>query len=549
MFKSIFKKQINSVTVAASLVAISSLASRLLGVIRDRVLAGKFGAGNDLDIYFAAFRIPDLIYNLIVLGALSAGFIPVFISLIKDKDCHKKDNCDSKKSNKEAWILASNIINILAISLVFLSIIGFFFAPQLSSLIAPGFSLKDQQYTAILTRIMFFSPLLLGISGIFSGVLQSFKRFLVYSLAPIFYNLGIIFGAVFLVDIYGLRGLAWGVVIGAFLHLIIQVPAVLNLGFRHRFKINFKEKNTVKIFKMMPPRTMSLAVSQLNLLVITILASTLTSGSLAIFNLANNLQSFPVGIFGISFAIAAFPLLSESAKNKEKLAKNFSQTLRQILFFIVPATVLIIILRAQIVRVVLGSGNFDWNDTILTMNTLGFFALSLFAQASIPLLVRVFYAQEDSKTPFILGLFSIILNIILSWFLSKKIGVAGLALAFSIANIFNFFLLFIWIYVKNGSIKLSKIIVAVFKFSLSAILAGGAAQATKYLVWPFIDMTKFSGVFIQLISAGTIGCLVYILSCYLLKNKEMMNLINSFKKRLSFKKINNIGDSGEARGL
>ncbi len=549
MFKNIFKKQINSVTIAATLVAISSLASRVLGVVRDRVLAGKFGAGNELDIYFAAFRIPDLIYNLIVLGALSAGFIPVFISLIKNKENYKKENHSSKKDNKEAWFLVSNIINILAVTLIGLSVVGFFLAPQLSSLIAPGFSVNDQQYTAILTRIMFFSPLLLGISGIFSGVLQSFKRFLVYSLAPIFYNLGIIFGAVFLVDIFGLKGLAWGVVLGAFLHLIIQVPAVRNLGFRHSFKISFKEKNTLKIFKMMPPRTMSLAVSQLNLLVITILASTLASGSLAIFNLANNLQSFPVGIFGISFAIAAFPLLSESAKNKEKLAKNFSQTFRQILFFIVPATVLIIILRAQIVRVVLGSGNFDWTDTVLTMNTLGFFALSLFAQATIPLLVRVFYAQEDSKTPFILGLFSIILNIFLSWFLSNEMGVAGLALAFSIANIFNFFLLFIWIYVKNGSIKLSKIIIAVFKFSFSAILAGGAAQATKYLVWPFINMSKFSGVFIQLISAGIIGCFVYILSCYLLKNKEIMNLINSFKKRLSFKKINNIGDSGEARGL
>ncbi|MDA3803033.1 MAG: murein biosynthesis integral membrane protein MurJ [Patescibacteria group bacterium] len=545
----IFKKQINNVTMAATLVAVSSLASRFLGVVRDKILASKFGAGEELDIYFAAFKIPDLIYSLIVLGALSAGFIPIFTSLIKDKNCHKKDECNPEKNNKEAWHLASNIINILVIALSVLSVIGYFLAPYLMSIIAPGFEKSQQEVTAVLTRIMFLSPLLLGLSGIFSGILQSFKRFIVYSLAPIFYNLGIIFGALFLVDRFGLQGLAWGVVIGAFLHLIIQVPTVRNLGFRHKKLIDFKEKNTRKIFKMMVPRTMSLAISQINLVVITILASTMDSGSLTIFNLANNLQSFPVGIFGISFAIAAFPLLSETAKDAKKLAANFSKTFRQILFFIVPSTVLIIILRAQIIRVVYGSGNFDWTDTILTMNTLGFFALSLFAQATIPLLIRVFYANEDSKTPFYLGLGSVLLNIILSVVLSKNMGVSGLALAFSIASIVNFFLLFVWIYVKNGNIHLSKIIVAVAKFSISAIFAGGAAQATKYLVWPFIDMTKFSGVFIQLIIAGLVGGIIYLLSCYILKNKEMINFINSFKRRISFKKVNNVGDSGEARGL
>lgn len=547
--KNIFKKQINNVTVAATLVAVSSLASRFLGVIRDRILAGKFGAGSELDIYFAAFKIPDLVYSLIVLGALSAGFIPIFTSLIKDRNCHKKDKCNPEKNNKEAWLLASNILNILVIILSLLSVIGFFIAPNLMSIIAPGFSFEQQEITAKLTRIMFLSPFLLGISGIFSGILQSFKRFLVYSLAPIFYNLGIIFGAVFLVDRFGLEGLAWGVVLGAFMHLIIQFPAIRMLGFRHINILNFKDKNTLKIFKMMVPRTLSLAISQINLVVITILASTLDSGSLTIFNLANNLQSFPIGIFGISFAIAVFPLLSESAKDSKKLAANFSQTFRQILFFIVPATVLMVILRAQITRVILGTGNFDWNDTVLTMNTLAFFVLSLFAQATIPLLVRVFYAKEDSKTPFYLGLSSIFLNILLSLILSKRMGVSGLALAFSIANIVNFALLFIWIYVKNGNIKLRKIIKAVTKFSISAIIAGGGAQAVKYLIWPFIDMTKFSGVFIQLISAGFVGVIIYALSCYVLKNKEMLDFVESFKRKISFKKIDNIGDSGEARGL
>lgn len=548
LLKNIFSKQINSITVAAALVALSSLASRLLGVVRDRVLAGEFGAGRELDIYFAAFKIPDLVYSLIVLGALSAGFIPIFTSLIKDFKCDKDSNCDPSEKNKEAWALASNILNILFIALSVISLIGVFFAPSLMNLIAPGFSGEEKLLTANLTRIMFLSPLFLGLSGIFGGILQSFKRFLIYSLAPILYNLGIIFGAVYLVDYFGPAGLAWGVVIGAFLHLIIQIPVVYALGFRYKLSFKWRDLNTLKIFKMMVPRTMSLAISQINLLVITALASSLAGGSLAVFNLANNLQSFPIGIFGISFAVAAFPLLSESARDKHLLAKNFSQAFRQILFFIVPSTVLIIILRAQITRVVLGSGNFSWTDTVLTMNTLGFFALSLFAQATIPLLVRVFYAKHDSKTPFYLGLVSVVVNIVLSLYLSPKMGVTGLALAFSAANIVNFFLLFVWIYVQNRVIDINKIVVSVFKFTIAAVLAGLMAQATKSLVWPYIDMSSFLGVFTQLTSSGFFGLIVYALVCYVLKSEEIIDFFASLKRRWPFKKVK-LDDSGEARGV
>lgn len=548
MFKNIFKKQINSITIAAALVAFSSLASRSLGVIRDRILAAKFGAGQELDIYFAAFKIPDLVYSLIVLGALSAGFIPVFTKLIKDFACEKKNDCDAYKENKEAWALASNILTILFFSLAILSLLGVIFSESLTKIVAPGFSVADQKTTAELTRIMFLSPLFLGISGIIGGILQSFKRFLIYSLAPIFYNLGIIFGAVYLVDIYGLKGLSWGVVLGAFLHLLIQIPTVYALGFKYRFSFSLKDVNVREIFRVMLPRTMSLAISQVNLLVITALASGLTAGSLTVFNLANNLQSFPIGIFGVSFAIAAFPTLSAVAFNKEKLANSFSQTFRQILFFVVPATVLIVILRAQIVRVVLGSGNFSWQDTIMTMNTLAFFALSLFAQATIPLLVRVFYARHNSKLPFYLGLVSVVVNIVLSLIFSRTMGVTGLALAFSIANILNFLLLFFYLYVETEAIKIKEIVIAVAKFSFAAILAGLGAQLTKYMVWPFIDMTKFSGVFIQLSSASLVGLSFYILSCYLLKSSELIDFWYSLKRRLPFKKMK-LEDQGEARGL
>lgn len=539
--KRLISRPITSITAAAALVASFSVVSRFLGVIRDHILAGSFGADLSMDMYYAAFRVPDFIYNLVVLGALSAGFIPIFSEMIKKAEVHLE--------TKEKLIkLASNIFNALLLMVIFLSILGILFADTLTAWVAPGFSLEAKMQTAALTRIMFLSPIFLGMSGILGGILQSYKRFFVYSLSPIFYNLGIIFGALVLVRYYGLPGLAWGVVIGAFLHFAVQLPTVWKLGFRYRFYLDWKDKGLRQIARMMGPRTLSLAVSQINLVAMTAFASTLDSGSLSIFNWANNLQSFPLGVFGISFAVAAFPFLSENAYNMEELKSRFSSTIRQILFFIIPASVLIITLRAQIIRVILGSGAFNWTDTVLTMDTLGFFALSLFAQATIPLLVRMFYARRDSWTPFYLGLVSVVVNIGFAYYLRQYFGVAGLALAFSIASIFNFVCLWLWLYVKVGSLDIDKIFNSVLKFLAAAVGTGLVVQGLKFVIWPFINMQTFAGVFIQMTVAGTGGLITYILLCYLFKSEELLAAIAIFKKRLPWKKTN-LADQGEARGL
>ena len=541
MWKKLFGQKINSIAVAAVLVAASSLISRLLGVFRDRILASQFGAGPQLDIYYAAFRVPDLLFNLIVLGALSAGFIPIFSGLVKNFNDPKKAD-----ENTPAWQLANNVINLLSLFLVAFSLLGVIFAPLLVRVITPGFSTDAQVSTVFLTRIMFLSPLFLGISGVLGGILQSFRRFLIYSLAPIFYNLGIIAGAMWFSNWWGLPGLAWGVVFGAFLHMLIQIPAVYVLGFRYSFKINIKDKATRRIGKLMIPRTLSLAITQIDLLVTTVIASGLAAGSLTVFNLANNLQSFPVGIFGVSFAIAAFPALSQYAHDKEKLEASFSSTLRQIFFFVIPATVLLITLRAQIIRVILGAGAFSWQDTILTMNTLAMFSISLFAQASVPLLVRVFYARHDSRTPFYLGMFTVATDIILCLILSRSMGVTGLALAYSISNILNFLLLWTWLHFKVGNLGLAKIVQSATKFAIAAIGAGFAVQLVKLAISPVINMTKFSGVLIQLGAAGLAGSLTYLIICYFLGSEELMTFINSVSRRKKVKS-NELDDSSEAR--
>jgi putative peptidoglycan lipid II flippase len=547
MIKRLFSRQINSILGAAALVAVSSFISRLLGVIRDRILAGQFGASETLDIYYAAFRIPDLLFNLLILGALSAGFIPVFTALIKDREPNQTFSL-FRSLNKDAWLLVSQVLNVLILVLVFFSVLGIIFAPALMVIVAPGFKGEARELTVVLTRIMFLSPLFLGISSVLGGVLQSFKRFLAYSLAPIMYNLGIIFGALYLVPRFGIYGLAWGVIIGAILHMLIQIPSIVSLGFTYSWKIHWRDSNLRKIGLMMLPRTLSLGVTQINLVVITAIASGLAVGSLTVFNLANNLQYFPIGIFGLSFAVAAFPTLSAVAFDKEKLVFNFSKTLRQIFFFIIPASVFLIILRAQIIRVILGTGNFDWQDTIMTMDTLGLFSLSLFAQASIPLLARMFYARHNSATPFYIALFSVVLNIGLSFWLSKLMGVPGLALAFSISAILNFILLWFFLHSEIGFLDQKNILLSVFRFSLAALIAGLAAQGLKLIIWLFIDMTKFWGVLIQGLGAGLGGILIYLVLCFILKSPELDNFSSYFKKRLPWKKIK-IDDQSEARGI
>jgi putative peptidoglycan lipid II flippase len=531
MIKRLFNKQINSITVAAILVAMSSLVSRLLGVLRDRILAGQFGAGPILDSYYAAFRVPDLVFNLLVLGALSAGLIPVFTCLVKDFKGTVVNLFGLE--NTEAWKLINNTLNLILISLGFFSLLGIIFAePLIRTIIAPGFSPEMQMKTAVLSRIMFLSPIILAVSSIFSGVLQTFKRFFIYSLAPIFYNVGIIAGALFFVPLWGIYGLAWGVVLGALLHMSTQLPAVFSLGYKYAPILDLADRNLRKIMAMMVPRTLSLAVSQLNLVIITSIASGLNSGSLTVFNLANNLQYFPIGIFGVSFAIAAFPSLSAAAGDNKRLVRNFSWTIRQILFFIVPSTILLLILRAQIVRVILGSGQFSWEATIMTYQTLAYFTISLFAQATAPLLIRVFYAQEDTKTPFIIGIISVIFERIIALYFAKKMGVAGLALSFSLANVLNFVLLWVMLKIKLGRTDLKKIFISVLKFCAAGAVCGLVAQGMKGIVWPAPDMTKFLGVLFQGSVAGVSGLIVYGLICWALKSEEMESFIASAKSRM-----------------
>ncbi|HOX60720.1 MAG TPA: murein biosynthesis integral membrane protein MurJ [Candidatus Magasanikbacteria bacterium] len=519
--KKIFSNQTQTITGAAIMLFLASLGSRVIGIWRDRIFAHTFGAGDILDAYYSAFRVPDFIYNLVIVGALSAGFIPVFLRLTKS---------DRPKAEKTA----NTLFTFFAISLSLIAVIFYLFAPWIVPLMVPGFSGEKSNLVIALTRIMMLSPLFLGLSGIASGILQANKNFLIYSLTPIFYNLGIIAGAIFIVPILGPIGLSWGVVIGAALHFLLQIPSLIALGFRYRPTLSLHLDSVREIFRMMIPRTLALAVSQINTILTTSIASLLAAGSIAIYNLASNLQYFPVGTIGVSFAIAAFPTLSEIAtrRDKKSFASSISQTISQIFFFIIPLTIVMLIFRAQIVRLLLGSGNFDWNDTILTMNTLAWFSISLFAQCLIPLFTRAFFAWQDSRTPLKAGLWSAVINLAIAYLTAPYFGVISLAVAFSVASIFQAVYLYIRLRSHFDQINERGLIVNIFKICIASTTFTILAQNTKTFLGNFVDMNTAFGVLIQVAGAGTIGVTGFIISAYLMKLPEMTNLIMAIRRRL-----------------
>ena len=494
----------------AVIIAFFSLLSRLLGLLRDRLLFSRFGAGDVLDTYYAAFKLPDLIFNTLVLGALAAAFIPVFLQYWHlDK--------------RQAWKIANSLLNIILVVLLAFGLAAFYFAPEIVSLVAPGFSLEKRIATAELTRIMLIGIIFLGLSNMASSILNSFRRFTAFALAPVLYNLGIIFGILLFVPLFGVAGLAWGVVFGAFLHFLVQLPAVAKLGFKYQIVFSLGHKGVRKIGLLMLPRTFSLAINQINQLVNTIIASTMAAGSVAIFNAANNLQVVPIGIFAIPIALAYFPVFSEAwaKKDKASLVGSFSRAFRRLLFIVIPASIFIILLRAHIVRLVLGAGAFDWPATIRTAQTLAYFAISLFAQSLVPLLARVYYALQDTAKPLILSLVSFGINIVLSFHLAPQFGVAGLGLAFSIASIVNLFLLWLVLRLKLGDLDDKRIIRSAFLITIIAVISGWVLYATLYLIAPWVDTRTGIGLAAQAGSAALVGGAVFLGLGRLLRLEEM----------------------------
>ncbi len=538
MFKKILA-QIDSVSIAAIIISVFSLVTKFLGILRDHLLARFFGAGADLDVYYAAFRLPDFIMNLLILGVVSAGLIPIMSKYL----------CQESGRDK-FWKLLNQMVTLYLLVFGVISVIFLIFTEPVMKVLTPGFTDAQMDQVVYLTRFLFLSPLLLGLSSIFGSAVQVYKQFIIYSLAPLFYNIGIIAGIFFLAPVYGIKGVVFGVIIGAFLHLVLNWFAMRSMGYKYHFLVKQGNGDMTLLLKMSLPRFLTLALSQINLIYITTIATTLAVGSLSVFNFANNLQALPLSLIGIPFAIAAFPLLSNYYQSAEweKYFDLFYVTVKKVIFFVLPATVIFILLRAQIVRLVLGSGKFDWNATILTMETLGIFALSLLAQSLIPLLVRAFYALENTITPFLIALISTFLNVTLSYTLinlpvpsilheylhSQTLGVLGLALAFTISNTIQLVLLWKWLRHKIGDNR-SKTY-DLWRFVIKNLIATGAMAAsiqTYKIIWgTWFDLTAVWQVIGQIMVSLLLGGIVYYLLIKLLNVPEFNEWENKAIKRV-----------------
>lgn len=541
MFSKLFKfwnGETNGLTAAAFVVGTASIASRLVGVLRDRALASTFGAGNALDAYYAAFRVPDLLYNLIILGALSAGFIPLFSEYLATREKH------------EAWKLAEQVLSIVGATMILICVLFALFAPLVIPFTVPGFAGEKLALTIQLSRIMLLSPIFLGLSAVMGGVLQATRRFVAFSLAPVCYNLCIIFGVYVFAPQLGITGVAWGVVLGAFLHCAVQASVAVRLGLRRISWPSFAHEGVRRILKLMLPRTVGLAVSQLNLVILLVFASTLPVGSVAVFNLAHNLQSFPVGMIGISFAVAAFPLLTRFASlgDRDGFARSLDSAARKITFFILPFTALFFLLRAQIVRLALGGGVFGWHDTIRTALVLGIFLTSLLGQALIPLLARAFYAHQNTLTPFWIGICAELVNIGLAFLLRSSYGIAGLAIAFSVATYVNGFLLFLFLEKKYGPFETRRFFSSVVKSTLAAVALIVVGYPVRQFFGTLFPLRMFWHVALQAGAAGVVGLGGFIFVAWLLKSPELQELHIAINRKL-FRHGPVVSGAEEAQGV
>ncbi|MFA5169767.1 MAG: murein biosynthesis integral membrane protein MurJ [Candidatus Paceibacterota bacterium] len=524
----------NTVTGAAVILTIAVLLSRLLGLLRDRLLAGSFGASINLDVYFAAFRIPDLVYSIIFAGGVIVSLLPLFSDL---------QNKDKEKS----WDTINNILNIFMVCFVVFSALFFIFTPQIISSMVSGFDAEAKEMTISLSRLIFVSVFFFGLSSIFSTILNYFNRFVSYSLAPILYNLGIIFGTVFLSAEFGVFGAGLGVVIGSFLHFLIQVPPAIRCGYRYKFIIDLKSKELGDFIGLIIPRTIASSSSQINFIITTFIASGIGAGAISIFNLSNNLRYLPIGIIGVSFATAVFPFLSKlwTEDKKEEFHYNFRKVFNEVLYISFPIGILIFVLRNEIVNIVLRTGQFGSTAAEITAAALGIYVLSTFAQCLVPVLLRGFFSLKDTITPTAIAIFFVILNVYLSFFFvdifsvsnvftsfvknilnldgAMTFPVLGLVLAFNVGLLFEFILLFYFFYKKVGDFGIKNIFISFLKTLFSSVAMALAAWYSLPLIKNFFG-DSFIGTVMVFSSVCLLSFLVYGILTMLLKMQEVKSV-------------------------
>jgi putative peptidoglycan lipid II flippase len=521
MWRAIFERLQRSLFGGALIVSASWIVSKFLGLVKQRLILTHFGPSG-ADPVFAAFAIPDLIYGTLILGSLLTAFMPVFIELRQ------------KGQQDEAWKLSRAVLKALTVTFIGFGLVLLIFANQIVPLlVGRNYDPANQQTIAFLLRVLSMNMLFFATANVFAGMLQAYKQFVAVSAAPLVYNISIILGIEFLSPRFGVTGVAYGAVIGAFLHLVIHAAAAWRIGWRPGPSLSWGHADVRKVWSLLFPRTVGQSVTQIDQFVNVPIATRLGPGQLAIFRSANDIQDAPINIIGLSMATVAFPVFIEllNQGKKEEFIAHFSRIVRQILFLIIPLTVLIIQLRAQIVRLFFGAPNITWDVTIATAQTLGFFAVSFFAQSLVPVLARSFYAMKDTKTPVRITMFAVGLDILGSIILGKYMGVQGLALSYTISNVLNATLLFIVLHRRLGNLDENRIAASILRIIGVTMVMGIAVQITKQATVALgFTLTRAYGVLAQAVAATVVAILTYAIFSVLFKLDEASLLVRAANK-------------------
>lgn len=552
--KSLIQGQQHSVLSAASLIMIMIVASRLLGLVRQRVLAHFFVA-DQLSLFFAAFRLPDTIFEVLVFGTFASAFIPVFTRSLKEDKSHKK-----------AWEIAGLITNWGGLFFLALAGIVITFAGPLYKIITPGFSSADQQHIVLLARILFAAQGFFVISYVLTAVLESSKRFFVPALAPLFYNLGIVIATILFSKSLGLMAPVLGVVIGAASHFLIQLPLAMKLGFR--FTGNLKITPEVKqIAKLSLPRIIEVSFLQVSKFVELTLASLISVPAYTYFTFGNTIQLLPVGLFGTSIAKAALPTLARQADDLPAFKKTLFETLNQVIFLMAPIVAFLMVARVPVVRLIFGTDIFTWDATVETSLVVSAFAFGIFSQSINSILARSFYALSDTRTPVKVSVSTLILNIAIDYILVivYKLPVWSLAAAFSLSCIIQSITLFTLIVKRIHDGAKKSLYLPVLKMFFAATVSG----STMYFILKFFDKsvwikklsfitnlelpfekfvldTRYTVNLLVLTAiVGIIGIAVYLIILKLFKSTELQTFVNLFKRMLQSQKFSTVADSSE----
>ena len=534
-------REVRGLHQAAYILALFAFGSQMLALVRDRLLAHTFGAGVELDLYYAAFRVPDLLYVLFG-SVLSVYVLLPFVS---------RANGGSEAGGRH---ILNQMFTLFLLAYTLMAVVLFVCAPFIIPLLFPGFA-GESDTVVMLTRIMLLQPFLLGLSSLCGVVTQLGHRFILYAVSPLLYNLGIIVGAVALYPFFGLAGLALGVVLGALGHVAVQWPLVRRSQLRFGFVREFDWPLIRSVLTVALPRALTLSVHQISLLILASFASLMAAGSVSVFQFAFNLQSVPLAIVGMSYSVAAFPALAQLASNREMQAftRHLMTSLRHIIFWSLPIIALVVVLRAQIVRVLLGTGAFDWGDTRLTAAVLAVLVVGLAAQAVQLLLVRAFYADGRTVVPFLLsalGLMVTVASALAAWsyFVANPEFQRGLETLLRLSGVPGTEVLVLALGYTTGALVMAGLLLSLaartfalalrplgrrlFEATTAAVAGGVSAYATLALVVDGVNQETFIGILLQGLAAGVMGVLAVGLVYRLLGSHELAEISRAFHAKI-----------------